>query len=53
VLMFKSSHRPNGKNADALDLILARTTANDASANSRLYAPQRLECFPSPQWENC
>jgi hypothetical protein len=30
--MFESSHRPDGKMAEALNLILACTTANDASA---------------------
>ena len=37
--------------ADALDLILACTTANDASVNDSLYAPQRLDNFPTPPWE--
>jgi len=53
VLMLKSSHRPDGNNSDALDLSLARSTAANSSINYSLYAPQRLECFPSPRWENC
>jgi len=27
------------------------TTANDVSVNDSLYAPQRLENFPSPPWD--
>ena len=46
----KSSHRPHGKNADALALILACTTAN-ASVNHSRYVPQRPCNFPSPRWE--
>ena len=41
VLMFKSSHCPDGKNADALALILACTTVTDASMNYSEYVPQR------------
>jgi len=52
VLMLKTSHRPDGKIADALALILACTSANDASINYRLCVPQRLQKFPSPRWEN-
>ena len=40
VLMFKSSQRPDGKNADALALILACTPTN-ASVNHSMYVPQR------------
>eukprot|EP00900_Chrysochromulina_parva_P023401 jgi/Chrpa1/5695/Chrysochromulina_OHIO_Genome00012547-RA len=35
VLLLKSSHRPDGKNADAPALILAFPTADDASVNYR------------------
>ena len=52
VLMFESSHRPDGKNADALALILACTTVTDASMNYSTYVPQRPRKFPSPRWEN-
>ena len=49
----KSSHRPDWKNTDVLALILARTTANDASVNYRMYVKQRrLEKFPLPRWED-
>jgi hypothetical protein len=41
VLMFKSSHRPYGKIADALALFLACTTATDASVNYRGCVLQR------------
>ena len=51
MLMFKSSHRPDGKNADALALILACTTVTDASMNYSKYVPQRPRKFPSPRWE--
>ena len=37
----ETSHRPDGKNTDVLALILARTTANDASVNYRMYVKQR------------
>jgi hypothetical protein len=37
--MFKSSHLPDGKGADALASTLARTTATDASVNYRMYVP--------------
>ena len=40
VLMFESSHRPDGKNADVLALTHACTTAN-ASVNYSMYVPQR------------
>ena len=48
VLTLKISHSPNGKIADALASTLACTTAADASVNSEVSAPQRLENFPSP-----
>ena len=48
---FKSSHRPDGKNADALALIHACTTVTDASMNYSLYVPQRPRKFPSPRWD--
>ena len=38
---FKSSHRPDGKNAHALVLILACTTAANASVIFSMYVPQR------------
>ena len=41
VLTLKSSHRPDGKMAHALALILACATANDASINYSGYVPQR------------
>ena len=41
VLTLKISYRPDGKNADVLALILACTTANDASVNYRMYVKQR------------
>ena len=41
VLTLKSSHRPDGKNADVLALILACTTVTDASMNYSKYVPQR------------
>ena len=41
VIMFKSSHRPHGKIADALALILACATATDASVNYRGCVLQR------------
>ena len=44
---------PDGKIADALDLILACATANDASVNYRGCVLQRTLKFPSPQWEKC
>ena len=47
----KSSHRPDGKNADALALILACITVTDASMNDSKYVPQRPRKFPSPRWE--
>ena len=37
----KTSHRPDGKMAQALALILACATANDASINHSRYVPQR------------
>ena len=40
VLMFKSSHRPDGKIADELALILAFTTANDASVKQEVRAEE-------------
>ena len=43
---------PDGKIADALALILACTSANDASINYRLCVPQRLQKLPSPRWES-
>ena len=49
--MFKSSHCPDGKNADALALILACITVTDASMNDSKYVPQRPRKFPSPRWE--
>ena len=42
----KTSHRPDGKNADALALILACATATDASVNFRMYVPQRPSKVP-------
>ena len=39
--MLKISHRPDGKNADVLALILACTTVTDASMNYSTYVPQR------------
>jgi hypothetical protein len=50
-LIFKSSHGPDGKNANALASTLARTTAADAPVNYSMYVPQRPELFPSPQWD--
>ena len=41
MLLFKTSHRPDGKMAHALALILACATANDASINYSRYVPQR------------
>ena len=38
--MLKTSHRPDGKNADVLALTLACTSAN-ASVNYSMYVPQR------------
>ena len=52
VLTLKISHRPDGKIADALALILACTSANDASINYRLCVPQRLQKFPSPMGDS-
>jgi hypothetical protein len=49
----KSSHRPDGKNANALASTLARTTAADTPVNYSMYVPQRPELFPSPPWEHC
>ena len=37
----ETSHRPDGKIADALALILACATATDASINYSRYVPQR------------
>ena len=37
--MLKISHRPDGKNADVLALILACTTVTDASMNYSQYVP--------------
>ena len=45
------SYRPDGKNADALALILACTTANGASVNNSRYVPKRPRKFPSPRWD--
>ena len=39
--MFKTSHRPDGKNTDVLALILACTTAANASVIFSMYVPQR------------
>ena len=50
--VLKTSHRPDGKNADALALILACTTAADALVNYRWYVPQIPEKFPTPRWED-
>ena len=47
----QTSHRPDGKIADALALILACTSANGASINYRLCVPQRLQKFPPPRGE--
>ena len=44
--MFKTSHRPDGKIADALALILACTTVTDASMNYSMYVPQRPSKVP-------
>ena len=49
----KFSHRPDGKIADALALILASATAADASVNYSKYVPQRPQNFPLPRWERC
>ena len=51
VLTLKSSHRPDGKNANTLALILACTTANGASVNNSRYVPKRPRKFPSPRWK--
>jgi len=50
----KTSHRPDGKIADALASTLACTTAADALVNYSLpYVPQRRPVnSPSPVWEN-
>ena len=40
------SHRPDGKTAHALALILACATATDASVNFRMYVPQRPSKVP-------
>ena len=45
MLTLKISHRPDGKNADALALILACTTAN-ASVNYRRCVPKRPSKVP-------
>ena len=42
----KTSHRPDGKTADALASTLACTTAVDASVNFRKYVPQRPSKVP-------
>ena len=42
---------PDGKNADALALILACITVTDASMNYSKYVPERPRKFPSPRWE--
>ena len=46
VLTLKSSHRPHGNIAHALALILACTTATDASVNYSMYVPQRPSKVP-------
>ena len=46
MLLFKSSHRPDGKTAHALALILACATATDASVNFSMYVPQRPSKVP-------
>jgi hypothetical protein len=46
-------HRPDGKTADRLASTHACTTAADAPANYSLYVPQRPEISPSPRWEHC
>ena len=43
--VLKTSHRPDGKNADVLALTHACTTAN-ASVNYRMYVPQRPSKVP-------
>ena len=50
----QTSHRPDGKIADALASTLAYTTAADAPVNySLMYVHQRLtQNFPSPRWED-
>jgi hypothetical protein len=53
VLMFKSSHRSDGKIADVLASTLSCTTADDVMVNYRVYVPQRLEISPLPRWEIC
>jgi hypothetical protein len=53
LIMFISSHRPDGKTADRLASTHACTTAADAPANYSLYVPQRPEISPSPRWEHC
>ena len=55
VLMFKSSHCPDGKNADVLALTHACTTAN-ASVNYSMYVPQRpskVPIAPMGKWLTC
>ena len=49
VLMFKSSHGPDGKIADALASTLAYTTAADAPVNYRLMYVLRDSKFPIPK----
>ena len=44
--MFKTSHRPDGKIAHALALILACATATDVSVNYSMYVPQRHSKLP-------
>ena len=51
VLTLKISHRPDGKNVDALASTLACTTANDASVNYSGCVLKRPRKFPSPRWE--
>ena len=50
VLTLKSSHRPDGKMADALASTLACATAN-ASVNYSWYVPQRPRKLPIARWE--
>jgi hypothetical protein len=50
-LMFKSSHRPNGKIADGPALTLTCTTAANAPVNYSKYVPQRPSTIPSLPWE--
>ena len=52
-LIFKISHRPDGKNADALALILACTTAADALINYSKYVPQRPSKVPIAPMGKC